>query len=95
VVTEDDHDQEMQQPEFGLEDNLDADHDEDAPLHFNAVSGILGPSSPHGMAERHLGNQILLVASAEELGLLVEVEQQIYWRRAMEMEMKSIEDNGT
>jgi hypothetical protein len=93
VVSADD--QGMQQPEFELEDNLDADYDEDAPLRFRAVSDILGPTSPPGMAERHLGNQRLLMASAEEPMSLVEAEQQSCWRKAMEEEMKSIEDNGT
>jgi hypothetical protein len=31
---------------------LDADHDEDAPLRYRALSDILGPGSPPGQATR-------------------------------------------
>lgn len=76
-------------------DDLDADHDEDGPLRFRAVEDIIGPGSPPGLAVRDLGNQRLLMVSAEEPTSLAEAEQQACWRRAMEEELLAIEENNT
>ena len=46
-------------------DELDVDHDEDAPLRFRAVDDIVGPESPPGFAVRDLGDGRLLAVSAE------------------------------
>jgi hypothetical protein len=44
---------------------------------------------------RHLSNQSLLIASAEEPTSIVEAEQDPSWHRAMEEELKAITDYGT
>lgn len=76
-------------------DNLDADHDEDAPLRYRAVNDIIGPGSPPGLAVRDLGNQRLFMVSAEEPTSLAEAEQKACRHKAMEEELRAIEDNRT
>lgn len=49
-----------------LEESLDADHEEDAPLHFRAVDNVVGSESPPGLAERDLGEGLMLAVSAQE-----------------------------
>jgi hypothetical protein len=75
-------------PEFG-EDELDADHDEDVPLRFRAVDDIVRP------AGCNLGDARLLTVSAEEPASLAQAQQEARWRRAMEEELRSIEENRT
>jgi len=41
---------EFASPPAGGDDNLDADHDEEAPLRFRKIENILGPTSPLGFA---------------------------------------------
>jgi hypothetical protein len=77
------------------DENLDVDHDEDAPLRYRGLSEIIGSVSTPGIAMRHLGNQRLLIASVEEPISLAEVEQDPSRCKAMEEELKSITDNGT
>jgi len=76
-------------------DELDVDHDEDAPLRFRAMDDIVGPESPPGFAIRDLGNGMLLAVSAEEPASLAQAQKEACWRRAMEEELRSIEENRT
>jgi len=45
--------------------DLDADHEEGAPVRFRALENILGPASPPGLAERGLGDDLLLAVGDE------------------------------
>jgi hypothetical protein len=82
-------------PPPNLDEGLDADHDEDAPLRFRPVDDIVGPGTPPGPIERDLGENRLLAISAEEPASLIQAKQEACWRRAMEEELQAIEDNGT
>jgi hypothetical protein len=74
------------------DENLDADHDNDAPLCFCSMSGIL--VTP-GFAPRALVAEELHVVSSDEPASFVEAEHNPSWRKAMMEEMDSIEENGT
>jgi hypothetical protein len=78
-----------------LDEGLDADHDEDAPLRFRPVDDVVGPGTPPGPIERDLEENRLLAISAEEPASLIQAKQEACWRRAMEEEQQAIEDNGT
>jgi hypothetical protein len=82
-------------PPPNLDEGLDADHDEDAPLRFRPVDNVVGPGTPPGPIERDLGENRLLAISAEEPASLIQAKQEACWRRAMEEELQAIEDNGT
>jgi hypothetical protein len=82
-------------PPPNLDEGLDADHDEDAPLRFRPVDDVVGPGTPPGPIERDLGENRLLAISAEEPASLIQAKQEACWRRAMEEELQAIEDNGT
>jgi len=82
-------------PPSDLDDALDADHDDDVPARFRKLDNVLGPESPPGLAPRVLDGGELLFASAEEPASFKEAEQEECWRRAMEAEMQSIEENKT
>jgi hypothetical protein len=74
--------------------DLDADHDEDAPLRFCRIDNVLGPAAMPGLAMRAL-QQELHAVSAEEPGSLEEAAGDPSWRAAMVEELCSIEENGT
>jgi hypothetical protein len=74
--------------------NLDADHDEDAPLRFWASLDILGLGSPPGQAAWVVQEQLSL-AAGEEPTSFREAEQSISWRKPMHEEISSIEENHT
>jgi hypothetical protein len=74
------------------DENLDADHDDDAPLRFHSMSDILTTS---GFAPRALVVEELHVVSSDEPASFTEVEHSPSWRKAMMEEMDSIEENGT
>jgi hypothetical protein len=76
------------------EEDLDIDHDEDAPLCLRQIVDILGPALPRGLARRVLTEE-LHVVSSDEPSSFVEAEKSLHWRRAMLEEMRSIEENGT
>ena len=76
-------------------DELDADHDDDVPLRFRAMDDVMGPGSPSGYAVRDLGDGRLLAVSAEEPASLAQAQKEACWRRAMEEELRSIEENRT
>jgi hypothetical protein len=78
-----------------VQDYVDAFHEEDEELRFRLVDDVLGPSSLPGLAERDLEQGELLLVSAEEPATFKEAEKNPSWRKAMDEEMKSIEDNKT
>ncbi|CAA6661430.1 unnamed protein product [Spirodela intermedia] len=75
-------------------DHLDANHD-DAPLRFCKIDNIVGLASPRGLASRALIAKELHTVSSDEPVSFVEVEGHPSWRKAMEEEMASIEENRT
>jgi hypothetical protein len=74
------------------DENLDADNDDDAPLHFRSMSDII--VTP-GFAPRALVAKELHVVSSNEPTSFIEAEHSPSWRKAMMDEMDSIEENGT
>jgi hypothetical protein len=72
--------------------NLDADHDDDAPLLFHSMSDIL--ATP-GFTPRALVAEELHVVSSDKPASFTEAEHSLSWRKAMMEEMDSIEKNGT
>jgi hypothetical protein len=74
------------------DENLDAGHDDDAPLHFRSMSDIL--ATP-GFTPRALVAEELHVVSSNEPASFTEAEHSSSWRKVMMEEMDSIEDNGT
>ena len=84
---------EFASPPTGGDDNLDADHDEEAPLRFRKIENILGPTSPLGFAPRALLMEELHTVSPDEPASFAEAERCPSWRKAMMEEMESIENN--
>jgi hypothetical protein len=60
-----DHVVEPASPQGVREEDLDADHDEDAPLRLRAIEDILGPTPPQGLARRVLAQELNAVSSNE------------------------------
>jgi hypothetical protein len=56
---------ELASPLVLREEDLDANHDEDAPLWFRTMDNIIGPVSPHGLAPRALLHELHVVSSDE------------------------------
>ena len=79
---------EFASPPAGGDDNLDTDHDEDAPLLFRKLKNILGPSSLLGFAPRALLTEELHAVSSDEPASFTEAERCPSWRKAM-MEERS------
>jgi hypothetical protein len=74
------------------DENLDADHNDDAPLHFRSMSDILVTLE---FAPRALVAEDLHVVSSDEPTSFIEAECSPSWRMAMMEEMDSIKENGT
>jgi hypothetical protein len=81
-------------PPVGARDELDADHDEDAPLRFRRIDNVIGPATPLGPIERELDEHLLLASEAEP-ATFEEALRYENWRLAMLDEFTSIEDNNT
>ena len=78
------------------EQDLDADHDDEAPLRFRALDNVLGPAGIPGFVEREFQvDEDLLLAVGEEPATFEEARKEECWRKAMAEEMASIEQNGT
>ena len=75
-------------------DQLDADYD-DAPLRFRKIDNIIGLTSPCGLASRALIAEELHNVSSDEPISFAHAERHPSWRKAMEEEMASIEENRT
>jgi hypothetical protein len=73
------------------DENLDADHDDDVPLHFRSMSGIL--ETP-GFTPCALVAEELHVVSSHEPASFTEAEHSLSWSKTMMEEMDSIEENG-
>jgi hypothetical protein len=73
------------------DENLDADHDDDAPLRFRSMSNIL--VTP-GLAPCALVAEELHVVSSDEPASFTEAEHGPSWWKTMMEEMDSIEENG-
>ncbi|KAL5654919.1 hypothetical protein ACJX0J_034238, partial [Zea mays] len=52
-------------PPEGFDENLDADHEEDAPLRFKRMNNLLGSASAPGLARRELKEHLFLTSDAE------------------------------
>jgi hypothetical protein len=74
------------------DENLDADHDNDAPLRFCCMSDILATPKFTPCA---LVAEELHVVSSDEPTSFTEAEHNLSWRKAMMEEMDSIEENST
>jgi transposase InsO family protein len=85
---------EFASPPAGIDVDLDADHDEDAPLRFRKVHNVLGPSSTPGLAQRELEEHLLLASDVEPTSF-AEAQKHEWWRHAMLDEMTAIEANST
>jgi hypothetical protein len=74
------------------DENLDVDHDNDAPLRFHSMRNILMTPGfePHALVAVELH-----VVSFDEPASFTEGEHNLSWRKAMMEEMDSIEENGT
>jgi hypothetical protein len=74
------------------DENLDVDHDDDAPLCFRSMSDILVTPGfvPHALVAEELH-----VVSSDEPASFAEVEHNPSWRKTMMEEMDTIEENGT
>jgi hypothetical protein len=86
---------ELVSPPSNFDELLDAEHDDDAPARFRKLDHVLGPESPPDPIPRVLDGGGLLFTSAEEPTSFKEAEKEECWRRAMEAEMQSIEENRT
>jgi hypothetical protein len=74
------------------DENLDANHDDDAPLRFRSMSSI--PVTP-GFVPRAPVAEELYVVSSDEPPSFTEAEHNLSWRKVMMEEMDSIEENDT
>jgi hypothetical protein len=74
------------------DENLDANHNDDAPLRFRSMSDIL--ATP-GFTPRALVAEELHVVSSDGPTSFTEAERNLSWRKPMMEEMDSIEENGT
>lgn len=81
-------------PGAGMEDYLDADHDDDAPLRFRRIDNILGEAETPELAHRELEERLLLASDAEPT-TFDEAARHECWCHAMLDEMTSIEASGT
>jgi hypothetical protein len=74
------------------DENLDANHDDDAQLRFRSMSDIL---KTLGFAPRALVVEELHVVSSDEPTSFTEAEHNLSWKKVMMEEIVSIEENGT
>jgi hypothetical protein len=81
-----------------FDENLDADHD-DAPLRLRTLSDVIGPAATPSYAMWNLnvgtGDDQLMMISAKEPASVAQAAQELSWRRAMEEELRAIEENGS
>ena len=77
-----------------MEDYLDADHDDNAPLRFRRIDNVLGEAETPELTHRDLEERLLLASDAEPASF-EEAMRHDCWRHAMLDEMTSIEASGT
>jgi len=80
-------------PPSGAAD-LDADHDDGAPLRFRRLENVLGQAHTPELADRVLEEDLLL-AMGDEPATFEEARGEPCWEKAMMEEMSSIEENKT
>jgi hypothetical protein len=80
-------------PPGSAELDLDADHDDDAPLRFRHLDNV-GPTSPPVLADRREADQQLLASDVEPT-TYEEAQKHEHWRNAMLDEITMIEANQT
>jgi hypothetical protein len=76
-------------------DLVDADHDDDEPVRFRKLADVGVTGTPPGLADREMEGGQLMFTSAEEPATFREAESHECWRKAMQEEIDSIEENGT
>lgn len=81
-------------PGSGLSEQLDADHDDEAPLRFRHVDNIIGQSTPPGFVDRNLEEHLMLASDAEPTSFGEALKHE-HWCHAMLDEMTSIEASDT
>jgi hypothetical protein len=74
--------------------DLDADHDEYAPLRYRHLIDIFGARSPPKQATKVLQQELMLVRG-EEPATFTQAEGDEAWEQTMREEMGSIEENNT
>jgi hypothetical protein len=74
------------------DENLDADHNDDAPLYFYSMSDIL--ATPEFVLHALVAEE-LHVVSSDEPASFAEAERNLSWSKATMEKMDSIEENGT
>jgi len=77
-----------------MEDYLDADHDDNAPLRFRRIDNVLGEAETPELTHRDLEERLLLASDAEPASFK-EAMRHDCWRHTMLDEMTSIEASGT
>ena len=77
-----------------MEDYLDADHDDNAPLRFRRIDNVLGEAETPELTHRDLEERLLLASDAEPASF-EEAMRHDCWRHVMLDEMTSIEASGT
>ena len=73
---------------------MDAFHDGEE-VRFRTMDNLVGDSAALGLASWLLGDQELLLVSAEEPPTFAQAERDANWRAAMLEDMKAIEENET
>ena len=76
------------------DEDLDAEHEGDAPLRFCTIKNILCPAKTPGIAQRDTEEDLLL-ANVDEPATFDQAMTHEYWRKAMLDEMTSLEANET
>ena len=76
------------------EEDLDAEHEDDAPLRFRTIENILGPATNPGIVQRDQEEDLLLV-NVDEPASYEQAMAHECWRKTMLDEMTSIEANDT
>ena len=76
------------------EEDLDVEHEDDAPLRFRTIESILGPATKPGIVQRDQEEDLLLV-NVDEPASYEQAMAHDCWRKAMLDEMTSIEANNT
>jgi hypothetical protein len=82
-------------PPLEHKQNLDIDHDDDAPLRFHAIDSVIPDGSTTPRPIPRILDTELHYTSAEELTTFTAAEHESCWRAAMTEEMDSITDNAT
>ena len=75
-------------------EDLDAEHEDNAPLRFRTIENILGPATNPSIVQRDQGKDLLLVSIDEHVSYEQAMAHEC-WKKKMLDEMTSIEANDT